>query len=109
MQVKSLLSFFIAVALGTGVVFGGGGGDTEIVSSVPNANSRAGHPPNVISSGFALQKVAEGSDALENPSGVITTFGSLNDFPPKPIEATKTEPDENTYLVFDRNPGGPLA
>lgn len=108
MQVKSLLNFFIAIALGTGVVFGGGG-DTKIVSSVPNANPRAGHPPNIISSGFALQKIAEGSDALENPSGVITTFGFLNDFPPKPIEATKTEPDENLYLVFDRNPGGPLA
>jgi len=47
--------------------------------------------------------------ALENPSGVITNYGFLNDFPPQPIEATKTEPDENTYLVFEDNPGGPSA
>jgi hypothetical protein len=31
----------------------------------------------------------------------------LNDFPPQVIERTRTEPDENTYVVFDSNPGGP--
>jgi hypothetical protein len=48
--------------------------------------------------------VAQGSDPLENPSGVITTLGYLND-----TNKTRTEPDENTYLVFDQNPGGPTA
>jgi hypothetical protein len=49
----------------------------------------------------------QGSDPLENPSGVITRFGFLNDFPdPEPVEPTKTEPDENTYLVLN-SPGGP--
>src|SRR5262249_3995208 len=37
----------------------------------------------------------------ENPSGSITTFGRLSD-------NTATEPDQNTYIVFDRNPGGPV-
>jgi hypothetical protein len=53
---------------------------------------------------LALQLVAQGSDPLENPSGVITTLGYLND-----TNKTRTEPDENTYLVFDHNPGGPTA
>ena len=44
--------------------------------------------------------VVEGIDLLENPSGLITQFGSLSD-------GTLTEPDENTYLILDHNPGGP--
>src|SRR5262249_47934472 len=75
---------------------------------VPAANQRIDmvSKPNVIVSGLALSLIAQGSDPLENPSGVITTFGYLNDFPPQTIEATKTEADENTYLVLDHDPGG---
>ena len=71
------------------------------------ANPRVGHPDTRILEKFSLVKVAKGSDQLENPSGVITQFGYLNDFPPQPVEATKTEPDENIYLVLKQNPGGP--
>jgi hypothetical protein len=71
------------------------------------ANARVGTPDNKVADGFALSRIAQGSDPLENPSGVITNFGLLNDFPPQLIEPTKTEADENTYLVFDSNPGGP--
>jgi hypothetical protein len=106
MHMKKLISALTTGVLLIGIVFGGGNGN-KINSSVTNANPRAGHPSNVIISGFTLQKVAEGSDPLENPSGVITNFGYLNDFPPQTIERTRTEPDENTYLVFDENPGGP--
>jgi len=81
----------------------------QIDSEVTLANARLGHPANVIASGFKLEKIAQGSDPLENPSGVITKFGFLNDFPPRSIEPTRTEPDENTYLIFDENPGGPTA
>ena len=77
------------------------------IPDVQTANARTGHPDNLVSSGFALTKIAEGSDVLENPSGVITTLGYLNDFPPQAIERTKTEPDENTYVVFNESPGGP--
>ena len=38
--------------------------------------------------------------ALENPSGVITKFGLLS-------SGVNTEPDENLYLKFSQNPGGP--
>jgi uncharacterized protein DUF839 len=74
---------------------------------VPEANPRSDSPPDIVAPGFELTILARGTDALENPSGVITKFGLLNDFPPQAIEATKTEADENTYLVFSRNPGGP--
>ena len=70
-------------------------------------NQRAGHPDTTIVEKYSLVKIAQGSDPIENPSGLITKFGYLNDFPPRPVEATKTEPDENTYLVFKQNLGGP--
>src|SRR5260370_28851495 len=78
-------------------------------ASVPNANPRIDLVPqtNLIAPGFALSILAQGSDPLENPSGVITQFGYLNAPPPQPVEATKTEADENTYLILDHNPGGP--
>src|SRR5437879_7991470 len=81
-------------------------GNDQITTSVA-VKPPAGHPDNSLSYGFSLVQVARGADALENPSGVITRFGYLNDFPPQKFEATKTEADENTYLVFDHNPGGP--
>jgi hypothetical protein len=64
---------------------------------------------NGMAPGFELRLLARGVAKLENPSGVITQLGYLNDFPPQTVEATKTEPDENTYLVLDHNPGGPTA
>jgi len=82
-------------------------GGNSVLSDVSSANPRSGHPDTVVAKGFSLTKIAEGSDPIENPSGVITNFGLLNDFPPQVIERTKTEPDENTYIVFDSNPKGP--
>jgi hypothetical protein len=52
--------------------------------------------PPVFRSAFQQQ----GQDLLENPSDSIVRFGYLSD-------ATGTEPDENTYLILDHNPGGP--
>jgi hypothetical protein len=49
---------------------------------------------------FRTKLLATRTDALENPSGVITNYGMLSD-------GTLTEPDENTYLVLKSNPGGP--
>ena len=85
----------------------GQSGIGPITTAVANANPRQGHPSTRIAAGYGLKVVARGSQALENPSGVITQFGFLNDFPPQTVEATKTESDENTYLVLDSNPGGP--
>ena len=106
MHYRSLQSVVIGIALAAGLALGASNSN-KIGPGVPDANPRFGHPPDVIAQGFELKKIAEGSDALENPSGVITNFGFLNDFPPQLVERTKTEPDENTYVVLDRNPGGP--
>ena len=93
----------------------GDGHPPPVTTGVPTANKREGTTANVIAPGFQLVPLVRGSDKLENPSGVITNFGVLNDFPspdtqkPPFVEATKTEPDENTYVVLERNPGGPTA
>jgi hypothetical protein len=71
----------------------------EKISGVPAANPVA-ISPNILSPEFTAGLLAQGVDLLENPSGVITTFGNLDD-------GSRTEPDENTYLIFDHNPGGP--
>src|SRR5581483_12398081 len=71
----------------------------EKVSGVPAANPVA-ISPNVWSPEFTTGLVEQGADLLENPSGVITSFGNLG-------EGSRTEPDENTYLILDHNPGGP--
>jgi hypothetical protein len=77
------------------------GGIGPITTQVPKAKSDSGDPPTSMAPGYGLKIVVQGTDVLENPSGNITTFGRLSD-------DTATEPDENTYLVFDRNPGGPV-
>src|ERR1043166_6027593 len=71
----------------------------EKVSGVPAANPVA-ILPNVLSPEFTAGLVEQDADLLENPSGVITSFGNLDD-------GSRTEPDENTYLILDHNPGGP--
>src|SRR5262249_26913828 len=78
------------------------GGIGPITTQVPRANKDEGHPNTKISSGFALKITAQGTDVLENTSGPITTFGRLSD-------DTATEPDQNTYVVYSTNPGGPTT
>ena len=70
------------------------------VQGVPDANPVA-VSDSIISSGFSLDLQQQGQDLLENPSGSFVRFGFLAD------GVTGTEPDENTYLVLDHNPGGP--
>jgi hypothetical protein len=69
------------------------------IAGVPTANPAEGVQPTVVSPTSTLVPVARGTDPLENPSGVITRFGLLSN-------QTRTEPDQNLYLVLD-NPGGP--
>ncbi len=93
-----------ALAWSTAVVIaiGGANGAVHISSGVPSANLRVSSPANVIADGFGLVRLARGTDPLENPSGSITSYGYLAD-------GTRTEPDENTYVVLDSNPGGPTT
>ena len=66
----------------------------------------------MLSTGLVEKPVAEGSFPLENPSKMIGYYGYGTDGPlsapkgavpakGKPVEATKTEPDKNTYLVLE--------
>ncbi|MCX5477826.1 DUF839 domain-containing protein [Kaistia geumhonensis] len=70
----------------------------------------------VLSPGLAEVPVAEGAMKLENPSKQIGYYGYGNDGPLAPrkgavqaeghnVEATKTEPDKNTYLVLEGQKG----
>ena len=91
----------LAVLLAAGLVAALAQADSHsgIAHGVPNANPRAGHPPSVVASGWELHNLAQGSSQLENPTTTFDTFGFLADGAPPHLEATKTEPDENTYLV----------
>lgn len=71
------------------------------ISGVPAAN-REVITDNVVSPEYDTALIAQGSDLLENPSDPIVRFGYLSD-------NSRTEPDENTYLVLEHNPGGPTA
>ena len=78
------------------------------IAGVPGAQKRSGSPVNEFASKWTATPVVEGTSALENPAGIYTRYGYLND---STLQAdkqdTKTEPDQNTYLATDRNPGGP--
>jgi Bacterial protein of unknown function (DUF839) len=72
-----------------------------VEDGVPAANLKGATVSlTLIDPDFRTKLLAQRTDALENPSGNITNYGMLSD-------GTPTEPDENTYVVFPHNPGGP--
>lgn len=87
------LSIALAVPVAVGQI-----GIGPIRNSVPSANQRVDSPATLISRGFKLRTLAVGAGPLENPSAKITQFGLLAD-------GTRTEPDENLYLVLDHVQG----
>jgi hypothetical protein len=116
-----------AVAGGAALVAVGAASPSSDVglSPVPTANEKAaGYAPASRLSRQLQQLVsAQGSMKLENPEGIVSFYGYENDVPsaddpslpqmvPTPAsstEAIKTEPDKNTYLVFDSGLPGPDA
>lgn len=84
---------------------------TPVSAANPKAPGLAS--PNVLSPEFREVTVAQGSTPLENGSNSTSRYyGYSNDGPMVPtpgdlpssthkVEATKTEPDKNTYLVLD--------
>ena len=84
-----------------------------IPTNVPSANHKIPGmaAPNVLSPELIETPVAQGSNALENPSALVTFYGYDNNGPMVPVtagsrvEATKTEPDKNTYLVLKGQKG----
>src|SRR5690349_3195208 len=83
------------------------------LTAVPSANPKATGiaVPNSLSPELAEKVIVQGAHPLENPAGQFAFYGYNNDGPHVPppgseqskdnnVEATKTEPDKNTYLVL---------
>jgi hypothetical protein len=117
-------TFAVFVALGVGLwpvapSFADGGDEHfRHLTPVVSANTKApGIPvPNILSPELIETIVAQGSNVLENPSALTSYYGYDNDGPLTPapgdlpstshkVEATKTEPDKNTYLVLRNQTG----
>ena len=104
MQLKPSL---IASVLSVPLVLGGAGASADQPTGVPNANPKVTGvtSPTALSPELAQIARAQGSTPVENP-GPVKYYGYLDDQPnllPAPgsnVEATKTEPDKNTYLVL---------
>jgi hypothetical protein len=100
-------SFAFGVTLVAGLA-AGGAAVAQIVGGVPTPQPAAGHPASLLAAGYAMTPVASGANPLENPKFIWKTYGYLDDNA-DPISRTRTEPDQNTYLVTPDNPGGPTA
>ena len=83
------------------------------LTPVPNANPKSPGfaAPNILSPELKESPVAQGSTKLENPSPLTSSYGYDDNGPMLPlpgdvqrtahnVEATKTEPDKNTYLIL---------
>lgn len=116
---KQMLSLLVAGALGIGAAVPAAGlaspPSWPSLTNVPSANTRSdGYAPaSKLSPELSQTVVAQGATRLENPSPLTSYYGYDNDVlglggqplmvptPASPAtEAKKTEPDENTYLVF---------
>src|ERR1700693_6282821 len=84
-----------------------------VPTNVPSANSKIPGmtTPNILSPELFETIVAQGANALENPSALVTFYGYDNNGTMVPTaagsrgEATKTEPDKNTYLILKGQTG----
>jgi len=94
------------------------GGYSDGLKSVPNANPKTTGmaAPNILSPGLDEVVAAQGSTLLENGTPDFPYYGYDGDGPMLPapgnvqaaghnVEATKTEPDKNTYLILPRQHG----
>src|SRR5258705_2550140 len=102
-------SSMLAVALGAGAAH-------AQLTPVANANPKTVGfaKPNVLSPELVELIVAQGSTPLENGTALIPYYGYDGNGPHLPplgsnVEATKTEPDKNTYLAFVDGLSGPHA
>src|SRR6185437_675673 len=94
------------------------------LTNVPTPNTRSDGVAPAAKLSPELQQIvwAQGSTKLENPSTLTSYYGYDNDtlnaaglpkmvptsaLPNPNMEAHKTEPDKNTYLVFKHGHGGP--
>jgi Alkaline phosphatase PhoX len=104
---KLLLGGFAVAASVATLASAAGAAFVPSITNVPNANTKqAGMTrPDKLSPELTKHVVAQGNMAIENPSGANGFYGydTPGPFVPAPgttLEAQKTEPDKNTYLVL---------
>ena len=106
----------LTAALAVPLIMVSGAALAQHVTPVPAANPKlAGvSSPSILSPELIAVIRAQGSMRVENPTASVIYHGYLNDQPnmvPPPgttsnLEASKTEPDKNTYLVLQGLHGG---
>jgi len=103
----------IAMLLATPLALGTAGVSAQQLTHVPSAQPRivGVTSPTVLSPELAQIVAAQGSMLVENPTDSVKYYGYLNDQPNlipalgSIVEASKTEPDKNTYLVLQGQHG----
>jgi uncharacterized protein DUF839 len=116
MRHKALLGFLFAGMLGFGAASAGADGLPPL-TPVPAANPKATGvvAPNVLSPELAEVVRAQGAMLLENPVSPAKYYGYDDNHPNlipalgSNVEASKTEPDKNTYLVLKEQGGADLS
>jgi hypothetical protein len=99
-----------ATTLG-GPASAGGHDPLDWTSIAANPDARGIAAANAVSPELLEYSVAQGSMRLENPDGVVGYYGyndngtlvpdpTVTQAPGHNVEATKTEPDKNTYLIL---------
>jgi hypothetical protein len=104
-----------AVALAAIIAGAGAGAAPAVVPALtsvpPNPKTPGVTVPDVLSPELTKFTVAQGSMKLENPTAAVPYYGYDGNGPLVPlasaptVEATKTEPDKNTYLVLNGQHG----
>ncbi|HJV59746.1 MAG TPA: alkaline phosphatase PhoX [Albitalea sp.] len=110
---------FLIAALAAAPLLAAGAAAAQQLSTVASANPKlAGVSlPTLLSPELVGVVRAQGSMRVENPTASVSFYGYLNDQPnmvPVPgttsnVEAGKTEPDKNTYLVLAGQKGADPA
>ena len=98
----------LAIAAVAAVLTAGGVAVAQIATGVSNPQPRSGSPANVLAAGYEAIGFSSGSFPTATGTGIFKSYGFLDDHATQASGLdTKTEPDQNTYLVTDNNPGGP--
>ena len=117
-KAAAILAATALVLVPAGSTFANDDGRTFKFTPVPKANPKivGFAQPNVLPPELVEAPVAQGSVVLENSSTLTNFYGYDNDGPQVPapgdvpasghlVEATKTEPDKNTYLILEHQHG----
>jgi hypothetical protein len=105
------------IGMGLAALVVGSAATAQEPAAVPKVTGNAA--PNALANGLIESPVAQGSQPLENGTATLAFYGYNGNgpqvpapgdvqtkVPPHNVEANKTEPDKNTYLVLDHQ-GGP--